>query len=111
MTFKEQIASDNQNIFLNTEEFADVHVINGVSMPCQIDSNELIEREKHVNYRQGMYGDGVYIKELLLYVRADDFGALPAVGRSLTLDRKTYIITDTVEEYGIYSLTLEANRA
>ena len=105
MMFKEQVAEDNK-VFLNLEEFSDVHTVNGMEMAVLIDGNEMIEREKRHQNRQGVYTDGVYIKELLIYVRADDFGKLPAIGRVLTLDGKTY----TIDEDGIYSLSLEANR-
>lgn len=110
MTFKEQIADDVKNIFLNLEEFADYHVINGKKMPVIFDSNEMIDREKRYQYKRSLYADGVYLKELLIYVRADYFGALPPVGRTLTLDGKMYTISDAVDEYGVYSLSLEANK-
>ena len=50
------------------------------------------------------------MKELLIYVLADEFGPLPAVGRTLVLDGKTYVISDAINEDGIYSLSLEANK-
>jgi len=111
LTFKELIALDNKRIFMNLNEFSDIHIVNGKKMAVQIDSNEMIEREKRFQYKQGLYAEGVYIKELLIYVRAEDFeNKLPAVGRIITLDGKTYIISDAVDEDGIYSLSLEANR-
>lgn len=110
MTFKEQIADDAKNIFLNLDEFADYHVINKKRMPVIFDSNEMIDREKRYQYKRSLYADGVYLKELLIYVRAEDFGSLPPVGRTLTLDGKLYTISDAVDEYGIYSLSLEANK-
>ena len=108
--FKDQIASDNKTVFLNTEEFSEIHKVNGKDMPVQIDSNEMIDREKRYQYKRSLYADGVYLKELLIYVAAEDFGALPAVGRSLNLDGKTYIISDAINEDGVYSISLEANR-
>lgn len=41
---------------------------------------------------------------------AKTFGALPVVGRSLSLDNRLYMITDAVDEDGIYSISLEAVR-
>lgn len=111
MTFKEQIALDNKNVFMNENEFAETHVINGKEMPCTIDNNELIDREKRYRYNYSLYGDGVHIKQLLIYVRAEDFGLLPAIGRVVTVDKKSYIITDAINEDGIYSLCLEANKS
>lgn len=110
MTFKEQIAKDITNVFMNLDEFSETHNINGTEMPCQIDSNEMIDREKRYQYKRSLYADGVYLKELLIYVKAKDFGPLPAVGRVLTFDKKTYVISDAIDEDGIYSLCLEANK-
>lgn len=110
MTFKEQIAQDNKAVFMNEDEFAEKHIINGVEMPCTIDNNELIDREKRYQYKKSLYADGIYLKQLLIFVRAEDFGALPAIGRSITFDKKAYIIADAINEDGIYSLCLEANK-
>lgn len=108
--FKDQIKSDNEKIFMNLDEFSDIHTINGVEMAVQVDSNEMIDREKRYQYKRSLYADGVYLKELLIYVRAEDFGPLPAVGRTLIFDGKTYLISDAIDEAGIYSLSLEANK-
>lgn len=40
-----------------------------------------------------------------------DFGPLPAVGRSLKLDGRDFVITDAINEGGIYSISMEAVRA
>ena len=110
MTFKEQIALDNIKVFMNFDEFADIHIVNGAEMLCIVDNNEMIDREKRYQYKRSLYADGVYIKTLLIYVRAEDFGPLPAVGRVITFDKKSYIISDAINEDGIYSLLLEANK-
>lgn len=107
MTFKDIIAEDVHRTFLNIEEFSDTHTVNGKEMPCQIDTNEQIEREK----RMGQHVDGVYMNQKLIYVAASDFGAMPKQGSLLKLDGKTYRVADAVDEYGIYSITIEANRA
>ncbi|RKJ17794.1 hypothetical protein D7X48_20825 [bacterium D16-50] len=110
MTFKEQVAHDNRTVFMNLDEFSDLHMVNGKEMTVQFDSNEMIDREKRYQYKRSLYADGVYMKEILIYVNAEEFGKLPAIGRILTLDGKTYTISDAVDEDGIYSLCLEANK-
>lgn len=107
MTFKDIIRDDVHRTFLNTEEFSDMHVVNGVEMPVQIDSNEQIEREKR--YSQNI--DGMYLNQKLIYVAALDYGPLPKQGSMLTLDGRKYRVADAIDEYGVYSITLEANRA
>ncbi len=107
MTFKELIAADVHNIFLNTEEFSEEHTINGSTMPCQEDSSEQIEREKRMN--QNM--DGIYKNQKLIFVAASDFGPLPKQGTLITYDSKKYRVADAISEDGVYSITLEANRS
>lgn len=105
--FKDIIANDVHQTFLNPDEFSDIHKVNGKDMPVQIDTNEQIEREKRMNQNV----DGVYMNQKLIYVAASDFGAMPKQGAVLNLDGKIYRVADAVDEYGIYSITIEANRA
>lgn len=105
-SFKDIIKEDISTTFINTDEFSDMHNIDGRDMPVQIDDNEIIEREKKSSSNM----DGVYVKQKLIYVKADDFGALPAIGRQLVLDGKRYLVVDSTDEYGVYTITLEGNR-
>jgi len=105
--FKDIIAEDVHRTFLNIDEFSDIHTVNGKEMPVQIDTNEQIEREKRMN--QNM--DGVYLNQKLLYVAASEFGPLPRQDSILNLDGKIYRVADAVDEYGVYSITIEANRS
>ena len=105
--FKDIIARDVHQTFLNIDEFSDTHKVNGKEMPVQIDTNEQIEREKRMNQNV----DGVYTNQKLIYVAASDFGPMPKQGAILNLDGKIYRVADAVDEYGIYSITIEANKA
>ncbi len=105
--FKDIIANDVHQTFLNIDEFSDTHKVNGKNMPVQIDTNEQIEREKRMNQN----ADGVYTNQKLIYVAASDFGPMPKQGAILNLDGKIYRVADAVDEYGIYSITIEANKA
>lgn len=111
MGFKDQIAKDIVTVFMNMEEFAETHTIDGKKMDVMIDSNELVDRGKRYQYKKSLYSDGVYRKELLIYVSASEFGVLPAIGRAMNFDGKKYIVSDAIDEDGIYSIYLEANRA
>lgn len=106
MTFKDIIKRDVKQVFMNTEEFSEIHTVNGKPMAAQIDNNEQIEREKR--YNQHM--DGIYVKQVLLYVSAEDYGPLPKQGTAVSLDKKLYKVADAISEDGVYSITLEANR-
>jgi len=105
--FKDLYRADVHNVFLNTDEFSDTHNINGTDMPVQIDSIEQIEREK----RQNQNMDGVYVQQKLVYVAASDFGPLPKQGALFKLDGRTYRVEDAIDEDGVYSITIGANRS
>ena len=105
--FKDIIARDVHQTFLNIDEFSDTHKVNGKDMPVQIDTNEQIEREKRMNQN----ADGIYMNQKLIYVAASEFGPMPKQGAILNLDGKIYRVADAVDEYGIYSITIEANKA
>ena len=105
--FKDIIARDVHQTFLNIDEFSDTHKVNGKEMAVQIDTNEQIEREKRMNQN----ADGIYMNQKLIYVAASEFGPMPKQGAILNLDGKIYRVADAVDEYGIYSITIEANKA
>lgn len=106
MGFKEIAYNDISTVFLNPEEFGEEHVVDGRAMNIVMDSVEIIERSK----KQSEAGriDGVFKRELLFYVSRSDFGPMPAQGRILTLDGRKYIVSDAVEEGGVYSITIGA---
>lgn len=107
MTFKGVLRKDIEQVFLNPEEFGEEHIVNGKPMMIMIDDNELTEREK----RMKSHMDGIYKKQTLVYVRALDFGPLPGVGKPIKIDGTTFIIADSLNEGGMYSLHLEANKS
>lgn len=107
MSFKDILAADVHEVFMNVDEFSDMHTVNGKEMAVQLDTNEQIEREK----RMAQNVDGIYVNQKLIYVAASDFGAMPKQGSTLNLDGKIYRVADAVDEGGIYSITIEANKA
>lgn len=106
-TFKDIMRRDIDEVFLNPEEFADTHNVDGTPMTAMVDENENIEREKKMKSNM----DGIYARQILLYVKASEFGSLPAQGRLLRLDGKAYTVVDAVDECGVYTITLEANKS
>ena len=106
-TFKDILRADIDNTFMNADEFAAFHIANGKRMLVTIDNNELIERAKKAKSNM----DGIYVKETLIYVKAKDFGPLPAVGSVLKVDGSIFKVTHATNEDGLYSIHLEANRS
>lgn len=105
-SFKECIAADVHNVFLNCEEFSEVHTINGKKMAAQVDENELLERDK--SKLLGTKMDGLYKSRRLIFVAQKDFGPRPAVMAVLNLDGRTYRVKDCTGEAGMLAIELEA---
>lgn len=106
-TFKDIIRTDIDAVFMNLDEFAAIHKVNGKPMPVDVDNNELIERQKKAKSNM----DGIFSRSLLIYVKAKDFGALPSIGSALTLDGSVFLVTDATNEDGLYSIELEAAKS
>lgn len=107
MSFKELLRQDVKTVFLNPAEFGEEHTVNGKQMQIIIDDNELTEREKRIKSNM----DGIYKKQTLIYVSALDYGPLPGIGKPVKIDGVTFIVTDSINEGGVYSLHLEANKS
>ncbi len=105
-SFKELVQKDVGDVFLRLDEFGDTHIIDGKEMTVLIDDNEIIEREKKMKSNM----DGVYVRQKLIYVKAEEFGSLPAIGRAIMFDGKRYLVLESIDEQGVYSITMEANR-
>ncbi len=106
-SFKELLRQDIKTVFFNPLEFGEEHIVNGKKMLIMIDDNELTEREK----RMKSHMDGLYKKQTLIFVSAIEFGPLPGVGKPCVIDGITFIITDSLNENGVYSLHLEVNKS
>lgn len=106
MSFKNILMGDITDVFLNGDEFAEKHIIDGKEMTVSVDGNEVVERSK----KQVENGrtDGLYERQIIIYVSKREFGKVPAIGRQLTMDKGFYIIQDCVDEGGMYSITLGA---
>lgn len=105
-SFKELVQKDVGDVFLRLDEFGDTRIIDGKEMTVLVDDNEIIEREKKMKSNM----DGVYVRQKLIYVKADEFGSLPAIGRAIMFDGRRYMVLEAVDEQGVYSITMEANR-
>lgn len=105
MSFKDQVGMDLRRTFLNDMEFAEVREIDGKRMLVVVDDYSLVERGN------AEHTDGLYSAQLLLFVPVAEYGARPKQGKLLTMNGRDYRITKVEEDMGIYTFTLEANRA
>lgn len=102
--FKDALKTDIKATFLNTEEFAETHDLNGAVVPCVIDGNVLQEMN-------GAQLIGVFQNALTIYVSADDLFAvsmvIPVVGELLSVDRSLHVVRHVAEEGGMLVIIAE----
>ena len=102
MTFREIIEDDN-DVFINSEEFAEEHTIDGRPVLVSIDSDRLARR---------MQGDlaGLTNCDLLFYCKISDLGYEPSPGKVMTFDNKYAVIISVAQNTGLYEIILQFNR-
>lgn len=106
MSFKELLEQDVKNVFLNPEEFGEVHTVNGKEMAIVIDNYELQERQGQTGHPK----DGSYMKQKLVYVAASDFGPLPKQGVRFRINKEEYRVIDAAREGSLYQIIIEAHQ-
>ncbi len=104
--FKAQLETDLGNVWFNNDEFSDYHTIDGTRMRVLLDKYELGKNDSSTTK---VPTEGLYKDMLLIFVPISDFGPKPRTGRTLVLDgKKTYRVSDVIEEDGLYRMQLEA---
>lgn len=104
--FKDYLASDI-SVFFNSDEFAELHDIDGQQVLAVVDIDILKVRSD----RRAERYDGVYKGEVTVYVKAADLPSRPVHGQHLRLDKKLYLVAECTENMGVLEITLEANES
>ena len=101
--FKDIIESD-LSIFMNSDEFADIHKVDGRDVALIIDNDRLMDRSKKEF-------DGISIGEILYYAKVSDFEKKPKINSPQTFDGRLMYIFDVRENDGMYEVILQQNRS
>lgn len=92
------VARDALTVFMNMEEFAEVHEINGRRLRCIIDTNE-------ADTAPSLY-EGVYTLLTTVYVLSSEIRA-PAVDEVFTIDNVMFVVKHVSEEDGLIVIKAE----
>lgn len=104
--FKEYIAKDIENIFVNEKELSEVATINGVSVIVNID-NDKLSQKAFTDF------DGVVIGDILFYISVKEFKKIPLMKKepkaddALMFNGKPCIIINVTETVGMYQIALQ----
>lgn len=96
--FKDMVARDALTVFMNMEEFAEVHEINGRRLRCIIDTNE-------ADTAPSLY-EGVYTQLTTVYVLSSEIRA-PAVDEVFTIDNVMFVVKHVSDEDGLIVIKAE----
>ena len=106
MSFKDQIQQDLSDIFLNLDEFADLHRIEGKEVPVVIDSDIMAKLSKNGDNRI----HGMDEADMIIMGKASDLPENLDPGRLLNLDGREVIVVTTTSEMGLVQIAVRQNR-
>lgn len=106
MSFKDQIKQDLSDVFLNLDEFADLHRIEGKEVPVVIDSDMLEKLSKIGDNRI----HGMDEADMVIVGKASDLPENLDPGRLLNLDGREVIVVTTTSEMGLVQIAVRQNR-
>lgn len=106
--FKDAIAADKKAVFINGDEFADLHNIDGQDILCVVDGDLITERQAR---RSTEDIEGVFKSQLTVFVDAADLLQRPIKGQGIRFDGEYYSVDECIENMGILEITLGANDA
>lgn len=106
MSFREQVASDNEFVFMNGDEFAEEHDLNGTTCKAVVQG----ERTKERPFRVGASYDDVYAADVVVHVKKDYLPEVPVRDEIFSLDGESFIVEKCTDDMGILTIELMANR-
>lgn len=104
-TFKDYVNTDRE-IFINFNEFADNHLINGLEILCIIDED--INKERKLN-KESQNFNGVFTDTISLFIKEEGLKVQPAIGELMTIDQERYIVINIASNVGILEIELSRN--
>lgn len=106
MSFKDQIKQDLSDVFLNLDEFADLHRIEGKEVLVVIDSDIMAKLSKIGDNRI----HGMDEADMVIMGKASDLPENLDPGRLLNLDGREVIVVTTTSEMGLVQIAVRQNR-
>lgn len=103
MNFNEQIQQDLDAVFLNLDEFAELHYVEGKEITVVVDNDQLNK------LKQGQIL-GLIEADMLLMGRESDFPADLEPGRLLNVDGRELIVSNSGKDMGLVEVALRQNR-
>ena len=101
--FKDMVARDLEAVFLNVDEFAELHMVEGKEIPVVMDDDRLTTLKKGQIL-------GLVEADMLLMGKVSDFPADMEPGRLLNVDGRELIVSKSSRDMGLIEAALRQNR-
>lgn len=99
MTFKDVVAADIEKVFLNTDEFAESHRIDGEDITCVLDEDKAVPNKI----------DGVYTMRRRLFISQLALGYRPEPEQKIKIDDNYFYVLDCIGN-DMLEIVLEARQ-
>ena len=100
-TFKDYAQDFDLDTFINLDEFADAHLINGNLLKCVIDDDIFDERSTLSGDRSG----GVFKDMISIFIKKEDIEK-PLIDEMITVDDEDYRVVEVKENMRMYEIEL-----
>lgn len=104
MNFKDMVR-DDWDVFINTDEFADDHVLNGLPIKAVVQTPTYKERDAGTGVTYAVY-QPVTGEALTVFCKTKDLPEIPTQGMAFNLDGVEYITDSVSDDKGILTLNL-----
>lgn len=104
--FKDAVSKDVKAVFINLDEFADEHELNGRKVACIVDKDLTDGAKDTMSHPL----EGVFLNILTIYVDVKDIDRPPVEGEQIKLDGDRYFVRSVSVEEGILVIAAEDNR-
>lgn len=102
--FKDYIKND-LNTFINYDEFADIHDIDGKKIKCIFDED--IFKERNIS-SETRHFEGVFKSQYSIFIKTGDIEK-PLISQQMHIDGYLYLVTNVSESDGMYEIELTRN--
>lgn len=104
MTLRAQIASDVASVFLQPDDFAEAHVIDGQPVTCVVSDDR-------AGTLSGELDGAAYLATRTIHVAPGALAKSPVIGKRLVLDGAAYLVLNALEELGLLVITITRHTA
>lgn len=102
MSFKSQVEADIDKVFLNTDVFAEEHIINNAKCVCvvqDVSNSEDLTIDKGSNYYPVIYGEAKTIN-----IAKSNLPHVPKYNERILLDNAIYTVVSVADDMGMLTI-------